>query len=302
MTTNDPLVTVNILSFNRKDDLRNTLKHVFEQDYKNIEVIVVDNASSDGTGEMIRTEYPSVKLIQLQKNIGIAGWNEGFKAAKGEFVLVLDDDSYPEIGTIGKGVELFQQKSVPGIVAFKVYNSRMQKTEKIRTIPKPLMFIGCGALIPNEIITVVGVFNDRYFIYNHELDYSARCYDNHYEVYYHEDAVVIHQQSVLSRGETFSDPFTSEYRFYHHFLSYSTFLLQNFSLPHSIKNYCKLIVNRFIVCIVFGFYGSFFKALLSTLRLSAENRRTKQQLRPEIQALYNYGNLPFIDRDFFPSF
>ena len=51
---NNPLVTVNILSFNRKNELRHTLTKVFEQDYKNIEVIVVDNASSDGTQEMVK--------------------------------------------------------------------------------------------------------------------------------------------------------------------------------------------------------------------------------------------------------
>ncbi|RJP62305.1 MAG: glycosyltransferase, partial [Ignavibacteriales bacterium] len=73
MENNRPLVTVNILSYNRKDELRNTLKKVYEQDYKNIEIIVVDNASSDGTHEMVKSEFPEVKLIQLEKNIGIAG-------------------------------------------------------------------------------------------------------------------------------------------------------------------------------------------------------------------------------------
>ncbi|MEO8232502.1 MAG: glycosyltransferase, partial [Ignavibacteriota bacterium] len=61
----NPLVTVNILSFNRKDELRNTITKVYEQDYKNIEVIVVDNASSDDSAEMVRTEFPEVQLIQM---------------------------------------------------------------------------------------------------------------------------------------------------------------------------------------------------------------------------------------------
>ena len=95
MNTDQPLVTVNILSYNRKDELRNTLTKVYEQDYKNIEVIVVDNASNDGSSEMVIKEFPNAQLIQLEKNIGIAGWNEGFKVAKGEYILVLDDDSYP---------------------------------------------------------------------------------------------------------------------------------------------------------------------------------------------------------------
>jgi len=81
MNTDQPLVTVNILSYNRKDELRNTLTKVYEQDYKNIEVIVVDNASNDGSSEMVIKEFPNAQLIQLEKNIGIAGWNEGFKVA-----------------------------------------------------------------------------------------------------------------------------------------------------------------------------------------------------------------------------
>ncbi|HSL90776.1 MAG TPA: glycosyltransferase [Ignavibacteriaceae bacterium] len=68
----NPLVSVNILSYNRKDELRNTLQKVFEQDYKNIEVIVVDNASNDGSDDMVKQEYPDAQLIQLKKNIGIA--------------------------------------------------------------------------------------------------------------------------------------------------------------------------------------------------------------------------------------
>ena len=57
----NPLVTINILSFNRKDELRNTLAKVYEQGYKNIEVIVVDNASNDGSPEMVTREFPDVQ-------------------------------------------------------------------------------------------------------------------------------------------------------------------------------------------------------------------------------------------------
>ena len=105
MNNQFPLVTINILSYNRKDELRITLQKVFEQDYKNIEVVVVDNASTDGAPEMVEQDFPQVKLIRLKKNIGIAGWNEGFKAAKGEYVLVLDDDSYPLNNSIENGLK-----------------------------------------------------------------------------------------------------------------------------------------------------------------------------------------------------
>ena len=142
---NDPLVTVNILSFNRKDELRNTLSKVFEQDYKHIEVIVVDNASSDGSPEMVEKEFPAVNLIRLNKNIGIAGWNEGFRIAKGEYVLVLDDDSYPDRNTISNGIKSFNNSGQLGIIAFNIYNNRLQNYETIDFQTRPRFFVGCGA-------------------------------------------------------------------------------------------------------------------------------------------------------------
>ncbi len=45
---------------------------------------------------MLGEQYPSVRVVRLEENIGIAGWNKGFEIAKGEYILVLDDDSYPE--------------------------------------------------------------------------------------------------------------------------------------------------------------------------------------------------------------
>ena len=103
-------VTVNILSHNRKNELRHTLTKIYEQDYKNIEIIVVDNASSDGTPIMVETEFPEVKLIKLYKNIGIAGWNKGFEVASGEYILVLDDDSYPGSDTINKALNCIRSE------------------------------------------------------------------------------------------------------------------------------------------------------------------------------------------------
>ena len=117
-----PLVTVNILSFNRIDELRNTLTKVYEQDYKNIEVIVVDNASSDGSSEMVNNEFPSVQLIQMEKNIGIAGWNEGFKVAKGGYVLVLDDDAYPDKNSIILSLQEFQNDIEINFIKFYFIN------------------------------------------------------------------------------------------------------------------------------------------------------------------------------------
>ena len=152
--SDNPLVTVNILSFNRKDELRNTLTKVYEQDYKNIEVIVVDNASSDGSSEMVKSEFPEVQLIQMTKNIGIAGWNEGFKVAKGEYVLVLDDDAYPAKNAITLSLDEFESDDTLACITLNLIDVNTKDFYCGNWLPKDKknrmvwpVFIGCGFIV-----------------------------------------------------------------------------------------------------------------------------------------------------------
>src|SRR3954454_10421961 len=69
---------------------------LFESDYPadRFDVIVVDNASDDGSASMVEREFPQVRLIRRPTNCGISGWNDGFAEARGDYVLALDDDCY----------------------------------------------------------------------------------------------------------------------------------------------------------------------------------------------------------------
>jgi len=302
MNNQFPLVTVNILSHNRKDELRITLQKVFEQDYENIEVIVVDNASTDGALELVEKEFLDVKIIRLNKNIGIAGWNEGFKAARGEYVLVLDDDSYPLNRTIGDGINQFNKNSNLRIVAYSVYNSRTKIFQTEDFSYRPHLFVGCGALIKSSLFNEIGCFNELYFIYLHELDYSLRCYDNGFDIIYLQNSSIVHHQSLKSRGEKNEDPFTSEYSYFHYFLSHSIFILQNFNFIFSIVFILKYLLNRLIICLRYPYLKAFFKALhglMSMLNVILLNRKVA---RFEVQKFYNYGNMALVDRFYFPNF
>ncbi len=299
---NNPLVTVNILSFNRKDELRFTLTKVFEQDYKNIEVIVVDNASSDGTREMVKSEFPNVVLIELEKNIGIAGWNRGFEIAKGEYVLVLDDDSYPEKDAIDAGVKTILQDEKIGIVAYHIYNLRLKEYEKIGFNNNiPLMFIGCGALIKRKLINQIGGYNEKIFIYNHEQDFSMRCYNSGSRIFFLENHYVFHIQSKL-RPEEKINPFQTKFRYEHFYYTISVFIIQNFDFNRSSIYLLKWILNRLIVAISYLYIISFFKITFKLVTNFDKLIKTKNKMRFETQKLYQFGNHPLIDRDFFPNF
>ncbi|MBI1937277.1 MAG: glycosyltransferase [Ignavibacteriales bacterium] len=300
---NSPLVTVNILTYNRREDLRNTLQKVSSQNYKNIETVVVDNASTDGTAEMIRGEFPFVKYIGLEKNIGIAGWNEGFKSAKGEYIFVLDDDSYPTDDCIQKGIEKFWANNKLAVAGFQIFNTFLKEFEISKPVHNPKFFIGCGALIKKEIFSDVGYYNSNIFVYYHEHDFTARCYSKYYDVVILEDAVVIHNQSVKSRGDDKNfNPFVSGYRYYHHFISYSIFLLQRFYFRHCLFYFLKWIMNRLIICVRFGYYKIFVKALFYLLVNSIHIIKKREVLNNETQKFYRYGSEALVDRTYFPNF
>jgi GT2 family glycosyltransferase len=294
-----PLVTVNILSFNRKDELRNTLTKVYEQDYKNIEVIVVDNASSDGSPEMVAQEFPNVILIKLEKNIGIAGWNRGFEIAKGEYVLVLDDDSYPDKQTIQRGILVMNNHANYGAIAFNIFNLRYEKSETEDFLENPYFFNGCGALIRKSIFDLIGYYSELIFIYYNELEFCSRLYDCGYKVTYLKDTNCFHNQSIVSRGEMKSgeNPFNSEYRFFHYFVSYSVFLILRINIYPGIIFLFKWFFNRIIVATQKFYWRSFFKAFLqivSSLEVLIRHRKT---LSMKVQRFYNFGNIPLVEHE-----
>ncbi len=294
-----PLVSVNILSHNRKEELRNTLIKVFEQNYKNIEVIVVDNASTDGTLEMIKSEFPKVNLIELKKNIGIAGWNKGFEVTKGKYVLVLDDDSYPYSVTIEKALIFFEKNKSVSIIAPKIINNKLGLVETKSFKEKPFFFVGCGAFLRREVYKKIGGFNELIFIYLHELEYCARCYDSGFDIKYIPEIIVYHEQHEKRNKWKNENPYRTSFRYYHYFISYSVFLLQKFYIKNIIIFLPKWIINRFIISISYGYIKEFFKAVIYLLKIYKKIIAGRKVLKKSKQEFYNNGNIPFIDPEYF---
>ena len=95
-----PALSVVVLSHNRSDLLRRTLASVAAQKGVEVEVIVVDNASTDGTPEMVESSFPEVVLVRNPVNLGIRGRNIGFDRASAPLILSLDGDIEIEDDTV----------------------------------------------------------------------------------------------------------------------------------------------------------------------------------------------------------
>ncbi|MFZ4619185.1 MAG: glycosyltransferase family 2 protein [Bacteroidota bacterium] len=197
----EPLVTVCILAFNRKNDVDNTLSKVFEQNYRSIEVILVDNASSDGTGDMVREKYPMVILMELKENIGIAGWNEGLKKASGKYVLILDDNAYPHEDAVTNAVKIFESDPSHRIamVAFNIFDLRTEQLWDSRWLPgnrklagtMPI-FVACAFMVDRSKVDVTSLMPPHYFLYQNELVIAAKIHNNGHVIHYSPDIIGYH--------------------------------------------------------------------------------------------------------------
>jgi len=115
-----PLVTVAIPTFNRASLLKDCLNSAFSQTYENYEVVVSDNASTDGTSDLLELlSHPTLRVVRQQTNIGlIPNWNACLAEAKGDYVLFLSDDDRIEPEMLERCVALTRIESqLPIIVA-----------------------------------------------------------------------------------------------------------------------------------------------------------------------------------------
>jgi hypothetical protein len=198
-----PQLTIAILAFNRRDEVRITLQSLTNGlDYPaaRIEIIVVDNASSDGTSEMLASDFPEVRCLTLSANSGVAGWNRAFEAASGRYFLVLDDDSAPVSG-LGAALEFLEANPRVGILACNVVGGAFPTSGfDLKDGQSWVGFIGCGAIIRRSLYERIGGFAEWLFIYAHEWEYGLRCLDAGFEIRYFERCVIEHRAAAANRS------------------------------------------------------------------------------------------------------
>jgi GT2 family glycosyltransferase len=188
-----------ILNFNREKELLVTISKTLElmAGKGAYEVIVVDNASTDQSVAAVKMNFPQVRLVERNKNIGIAGWNDGFARAKGEYLVVLDDDSNIVSG-LEEAVAVLDENPRIGILALNVTGGAFP-TNYLVHMQDNIDFIGCGAIIRRELFQKIGGFAEWLFIYTHEWEYAIRCLEAGFTIKYFENCLVDHRTSVINR-------------------------------------------------------------------------------------------------------
>ena len=188
----------------------------------NMEVIVVDNASTQDEASFISERFPQVKVIRSDKNLGFAGGNNlGIKEAKGDYILLIHNDTYFKDFKTDSLIKRLESSDKIGIVCPKLrfawgnnpiqfagYTPLSNITLRNRAIgfgeddngqydtahPTPYAH-GAAMLIKREAIDKVGLMPECFFLYYEEIDWSMMFTRAGYEIWYDPSCTVYHKES-----------------------------------------------------------------------------------------------------------
>lgn len=229
-------LSVIIVSWNVKDDLRRCLRSLEHSRKRSEEIIVVDNHSQDGTPEMVRREFPRVKLIQNTMNEGFArAANQGVKEARGDIFYFLNPDAVVQEDTLEQLVNRFSKLPDAGIIGTSIVNQDGSIQHSVRAFPTFLSQIlvllkihnffprlrvlelyyiwgfdytreqcvdqvmGASCAVRREVFAQLHGFDEKFWIWFEEVDFCKRAAASGWKVVFAPAAKVVH-----GKGKSFA--------------------------------------------------------------------------------------------------
>ncbi len=214
-------VSVILVNLNRLDLLRNALRSLLDSPRANTEIIVVDNASTDGSAAMVAAEFPSVRLIRNTTNKGFCeANNQGIALATGEFIALLNNDAEAGPGWLDALVQAIEKNPRAGMAASKVLvwedSRRLDKVGHLifldgqnrgrgsgeidngqyDTMEDVLWPDGCAALYRHSMLDEIGGFDEDFFAYADDAELGLRARLAGWSCVYAPTAVVRHHRGA----------------------------------------------------------------------------------------------------------
>jgi GT2 family glycosyltransferase len=213
-----------VLTWNNYELTRDCLYSVRKLDYSNFEVILVDNGSGDGSPERLAAEFPEVRLIQNDKNLGFpAGNNVAIRDAiqrNPDYFLLLNNDTLVAPDFLSKLVRVTESDQRIGIVNPKIlyfepsdriwfaggYFKPWWSTGKVRGVnrrdmgkyddTREISFVtGCAFLIKTAVVRQIGLLDELFFLGFEDLDWTVRALRAGFRAFYVGSAVIWHKSS-----------------------------------------------------------------------------------------------------------
>lgn len=236
-------ISIIVLNWNGKKWLKECFSSIYKQDFRNFEVILADNNSSDDSVKYTKKNWPKVKILKLSKNFGYTGANNrAVKIARGEFLLFLNNDTKIKENFLE---ELYSraQKRKASLLAPRMLNYDGQEIfpeeKKYLGLDKygyplpssdPFYVDGAALFIKKALFKELDGFDDDYFIFQEDVDLCWRAQLLRYKIIPVDSAIVFHScgGTVLGSKKNKGRHKTSNFRRY---------LTEKNSLSNLIKNY-----------------------------------------------------------------
>ena len=218
-----PKVSVIIVNYNGLHLLKECLDSLRKQTFRDFEIILVDNASSDGSVDFVKSHYPDVKIIVNEENLGYGGGNNvGIKSSEGKYVVLLNNDTRVHNRWLEELVNVAERDYKIGMCASKILNydnpeiidntgllmypdglargrGRLEKDRGQFDKQEEVFFpSGCAALYRREMLDEIGLFDEDFFLYLDDVDIGLRGRLAGWKCMYVPDAVVYHRYSATA--------------------------------------------------------------------------------------------------------
>ncbi len=235
-------LSIVVVNYNVKNLLKKCLESIFkyEKDIE-LEVIVVDNNSKDHSQEMLKRDFPRIKLIENKRNVGFSrACNQGIKQSQGRYILLLNPDTEFTSGGFKKMIDFMASKPEVGICGPKMMDQEGNIQFSCRSFPSYLTAISSSQSILNrifpenflsqkyllrekdhsqisevdwvsgsclltkrEMFEKIGLLDERFYMYVEDVDLCYRAKKSGFSVFYFPEVMVIHHIGKSTQKEEF---------------------------------------------------------------------------------------------------
>lgn len=230
-----------IVNYKTLELTSNCVDSIIKSHTKNIdyEIIVVDNASEDGSIQKIKSQFPEIQTIINQENLGFSKANNiGIKASSGDYILLLNSDTIVEADTLKITMDFIKKHKHIGALGCKIVlpNGKLDLACK-RSFPTPLngiyhslhldtgfpdnkrfgeynltyidenktcsidCIMGAFMLVPRKVIDEVGMLDEDFFMYGEDIDWCYRIKNAGYQIMYYPEARIFHHKKASGIGK-----------------------------------------------------------------------------------------------------
>jgi len=215
--------------------------------YPHTEIVLVDNASTDGSVSLVGEKLPSVRIVASASNLGWAGGNNlGLRFAGGSYVLFLNNDATLHPNALTRLLEVAEQDTRIGVLGCKIYfpgDTTIQHAGGILRASGDTMLMGCGQkdrgqfnvvrdvdwvsgaaiMLRRNVLAMIGGFETLFGLYYEEADICSRARRANFRVVYVPGAIVYHRMSA-----TIDRTLTGSGKYYRYQRSRLAFVMKNF--------------------------------------------------------------------------